>query len=168
MRGSGWLEEPDWSESLRFKNNNRDLPEEKLRICSNDITCCEMGFLSSQLRGRDSGPPCHAMMTLHDPHPVMIHVPLTSRTCDLGLLQRQGQAQERPQLRALKWSLYFRTRHPGHSSTVTLIHAALPHTDTDTGPPRLPVPTCESAAPYVVRGREISILAPMWPLHFTW
>ena len=41
------------------------------------------------------------MMTLHDPHPVMTHAPLTSRTCDLGLLQRQGQAQERPQLMAL-------------------------------------------------------------------
>ena len=50
----------------------------------------------------------------------------------------------------------------------TLIHVPLTHTDTDTGPPRLPVPTCESAAPYVVLGREISILAPMWPLHFTW
>jgi len=45
----------------------------------------------------------------------------------------------------------------------TLIHAPLPHTDTDTGPPQLPVPTCESAAPYVVLGREISILAPCGP-----
>ena len=50
----------------------------------------------------------------------------------------------------------------------TLIHAPIPHTDTDTGPPRLQVPTCESAAPYMVLGCEISILAPMWPLHFTW